>query len=630
MILKKYIRAILNEEIEKKIVVGFLPGGFKPPHSAHFYMAKKAASECDVLNILIGSSNNSIRVATGTSGNISITPKLSKEIWEIYSKQLPNIKISLSATPVRNVYEQVDILNKSQNAQSTVVNLYVGTQGSDAERYKTIQKYADNLAELNIKKIESPLEPTGTKMRGYIANNNKDMFLNGLPSEIGNSEKEKIWKICQSYMEEGLLRKIIGDIILEIKGKSASIVTEGGLGGHMMHPYENINLTFADLKELINDIGTGNIEKAVEKTDGQNLWISWKNGSVVAARNSSELKAGGLSFEQLSEKFVGRGTIYDAFTSAHSTLQKAFDNMDNKYLKEIFGNANNWISIEIIYPAAANVINYDKNTIILHSMTLFDDEGKEVDNDLVYPDIHPLLVNLIKKIENMQMASANEEWTIMGDVIHKIGKIEDKSAIQKLNSDLESIMNLYNLSLNNNLEDFMKVHFSRIIDEQEINIDEDTQSKILERIVNERKSAISFGELKTIFKNDGDSYGKIREILSDKFINEEKKKALKPIIDLFAFIGLTALKNIRSGLLANPTEEAKRLTSLIKREEELIRSLNDAAKIEKLERALSIIGTNKLESAIEGLSFKWKGNTYKITGLFAPINQILGILKYER
>ena len=33
---------------------------------------------------------------------------------------------------------------------------------------------------------------------------------------------------------------------------------------------------------------------------------------------------------------------------------------------------------------------------------------------------------------------------------------------------------------------------------------------------------------------------------------------------------------------------------------------------------------------IEGIVFTFKGNTYKLTGAFAPVNQLIGILKYGR
>ena len=46
--------------------------------------------------------------------------------------------------------------------------------------------------------------------------------------------------------------------------------------------------------------------------------------------------------------------------------------------------------------------------------------------------------------------------------------------------------------------------------------------------------------------------------------------------------------------------------------------------IEKLE---AIGGLNSIVPS-EGLVFKYKGNIYKFTGAFAPINQIVGSLKF--
>jgi len=32
----------------------------------------------------------------------------------------------------------------------------------------------------------------------------------------------------------------------------------------------------------------------------------------------------------------------------------------------------------------------------------------------------------------------------------------------------------------------------------------------------------------------------------------------------------------------------------------------------------------------EGIVFVYKGKTYKLTGLFAPVNQLLGLTRYSR
>ena len=74
------------------------------------------------------------------------------------------------------------------------------------------------------------------------------------------------------------------------------LLTEGGAAGHMSHPFDDRDLTFSDLKEMIRRSLAGelNVEKEVtEKLDGQNLMFSWKEGQLVAARNQGHLKNAG-------------------------------------------------------------------------------------------------------------------------------------------------------------------------------------------------------------------------------------------------------------------------------------------------------------------------------------------------
>ena len=70
-------------------------------------------------------------------------------------------------------------------------------------------------------------------------------------------------------------------------------LNEGGAYGHLEHPFEDFGLTMGDLQKMIDTTVNGAFgpENFVqEKTDGQNIMISWKNGKLIAARNKSHLK----------------------------------------------------------------------------------------------------------------------------------------------------------------------------------------------------------------------------------------------------------------------------------------------------------------------------------------------------
>ena len=57
------------------------------------------------------------------------------------------------------------------------------------------------------------------------------------------------------------------------------LITEGGAYGHMAHPFDDKDLTFKDLKNIIERGLGGQLNREdniTEKLDGQNLMISWR------------------------------------------------------------------------------------------------------------------------------------------------------------------------------------------------------------------------------------------------------------------------------------------------------------------------------------------------------------------
>ena len=58
------------------------------------------------------------------------------------------------------------------------------------------------------------------------------------------------------------------------------LITEGGAYGHMAHPFDDKDLTFKDLKNIIERGLGGELHRednVTEKLDGQNLMISWRS-----------------------------------------------------------------------------------------------------------------------------------------------------------------------------------------------------------------------------------------------------------------------------------------------------------------------------------------------------------------
>ena len=73
------------------------------------------------------------------------------------------------------------------------------------------------------------------------------------------------------------LTKLLNDVVNQRDNRTLLLC--GGSYGHMHHPFDKeINLTFGQLKKIINGALEGELKLSRSKTDGQALAVSWKNG----------------------------------------------------------------------------------------------------------------------------------------------------------------------------------------------------------------------------------------------------------------------------------------------------------------------------------------------------------------
>ena len=112
----------------------------------------------------------------------------------------------------------------------------------------------------------------------------------------------------------------------------------GGVAGGMDHLYDNPNLTFGEMKEILNAASNGELDTE-EKVDGQNLFLSYSipEGRAKGARNKGNLKQGGLDATGLAQKFAGRGGVEKAFTRGFAAFEKAVQALTPQEKKRLFG-----------------------------------------------------------------------------------------------------------------------------------------------------------------------------------------------------------------------------------------------------------------------------------------------------
>ena len=139
-----------------------------------------------------------------------------------------------------------------------------------------------------------------------------------------------------------IVKEVIS-LVSDLPKNGRELLLMGGAYGHMSHPFDDRDLTFGDLKKIIELGLSGQLNRednVTEKLDGQNLMISWKNGKLITARNKGHIKNKGetaLDIKGVESKFAGRGDIRNAFVFAVKDLQKAISKLSKKQKNKIFG-----------------------------------------------------------------------------------------------------------------------------------------------------------------------------------------------------------------------------------------------------------------------------------------------------
>ena len=106
------------------------------------------------------------------------------------------------------------------------------------------------------------------------------------------------------------------------------------------------------------------------------------------------------------------------------------------------------------------------------------------------------------------------------------------------------------------------------------------------------------------------------------------KQNLMRFEEIFLGVGADVLSFMSSVLTANPDSAKRQMVARLESTIQQVKASGDPKKIAKLklelERLNALGGFDKIVPN-EGIVFVYGGNTYKLTGAFAPLNQILGI-----
>ena len=192
MSLTSYLIEGLLPEQEKKKVVAVYGGGFKPPTSGHFEVAKQALKENPEIDEFI--------IYIGGKERNGISPDESILIWDIYKQYLP-YKVEVKYTsvpPIKSIY------NYAKEHPDEEVLFIIGAREGNEDDFKDIASRTtslDKYPNLNLRTIVTQGGVSGTAARN-ASKISLEKFKPFVPSELSDEEVEQVFNIVADKIQE--------------------------------------------------------------------------------------------------------------------------------------------------------------------------------------------------------------------------------------------------------------------------------------------------------------------------------------------------------------------------------------------------------------------------------------------
>lgn len=414
------------------------------------------------------------------------------------------------------------------------------------------------------------------------------------------------------------------------------LLLEGAVAGHMNHIYDNGEMTFGELKQLLQAVADGKV-RGTEKTDGQNIFLSFnvRTQKAKAIRNKGHIKAGGLDTQAFDEFFSDHPAqaLRFSFVEALQAFEEAIKQVDRDTQEKIFGRNNEvYFNTEVMNPGTpgledddprgkgtTNVIPYDKKTLLIHRVGhgAFDAKtGQKLEQD----------VNQNFDMLEQAIAGMSTEdpaiFSVETNAIRRLPPMKDKEILNTTISELDNLLRDQGLSDEATINDYVISQVRPDIDA--LGLTEDRNEMILKRVM-DMPGKPNLRQITT---------GLPQQIKDDvsNFVKEFKYTSYTTYMqNLLHNFSVQAVNGLESAFISDNQKQIKFLQDEIRDTVKRIEgSSNERAKEELARQMEKLKSAEGINTPSEGFVFSWNGVTYKLTGNFAPANQILGMERFQR
>ena len=402
----------------------------------------------------------------------------------------------------------------------------------------------------------------------------------------------------------------------------------GGVAGHLMHLYDNPDLTASEMTKILTSAAGGELV-GTEKTDGFNIYLSFVGGEARYARNKGDMRKGGGAMKDLiAREFAGGEKIKKVYLDAFGSFERAMQSLSPESRQQLFGGESPiFLNTEIQGPGANNLVNYDANILSIHATghKYYDIQSDTVMN-ADSAAVSRISNHLDAIIDQMEEINAGLPFSVKRTAVMRLQGIDEGDALE----DVLYRINQAGFTGDMTMAEYINNKLSPIIQRAVPSATGDLLSLIIDHI-KEKKGRKNIRLVRKMLAGPEEGEA-LTTLLSRK--KQLLNDAIAPIEEAIHDFAVELLRGVESAYILDNSAEMERVRADVASAIEQIAAYDgpgsDEAQEILIKQLKKIKSHENITSAVEGFVFSWDGNTYKFTGNFAPANQILGLFKYGR
>ena len=402
------------------------------------------------------------------------------------------------------------------------------------------------------------------------------------------------------------------------------LLLEGGVGGHLNHLYDNVNMTYNKMAQILKKASSGELV-GTEKADGYNIFLGYRDGQARAARNKGDMQRGGMTMQDLvAREFKGGEKVRQAYLQSFEAYQAALDSLSEDQKAKIFGpDGEIFYNTEIMGPAAAQLLNYDINVLSIHQGG-HKTYNRETDTVEVI-DASQNSAYLDKVIDRFEQATSEKTFSVQRTAFVKLKALDSDASLNVVLSKLQKAGFSGSMTILEFLEEKMRPK----VDSALPYFDPVIRQQVIDRILN-KKDKKGVAQITKGFPRE-------QKAIVSQLVKEGpklRKEAIWPIEEAIHEFAVDMLEGMESAYILDNEKELKRLQQEVKNAINQISAYTgpgeEQVKDILLQQLQKLKHHSKVNATTEGFVFEEDGVLYKFTGNYAPMNQLLGLFKYGR